>query len=87
MGTPGIIIPCYESYKPSWMPFGAKRGTVLGYFRRLRRDYFDSVEVLSIRIPVPSIGTNEVRYRVGMLCAIQTLGDSRRKGKCQDQIQ
>ena len=25
MGTPGIIIPCYEPGGQSWMPFGAKR--------------------------------------------------------------
>ena len=37
---------------------------VLGNFRRLRRDYFDSAEALSIRIPVPIIGTDKVRDRV-----------------------
>ena len=47
--------------------------TVSGNFRRLRREYFDSVEVLSIRRPVPIIGTNEVRDIAGMVCALQTL--------------
>ena len=30
--------------------------TVLGNFRRLRRNYFDSVEAIRIRRPVPIIG-------------------------------
>ena len=47
--------------------------TVSGNLRRLRRDYFDSVEVLRIRRPVPIIGTNEVRDIVGMGCALHTL--------------
>ena len=34
--------------------------TVSGNFRRLRRDHFESVEDLSIRIPVAIIGTDEV---------------------------
>ena len=54
--------------------------TVLGDFRTLRRDYLDSFEVLSIRIPVPIIGTNEVWDVVGMGCALQTLDDLSRKG-------
>ena len=60
---------------------------VSGNFRRLRREYFDSSKALSTRIPVPIIGTNKVRYRVGMGCTIQTLDALRRKGKCQDQLQ
>ena len=55
--------------------------------RRLIRDYFESVEALNIIIPVPIIGTNKVRYLVGMGCAIQNLDASRRKGKWQDQLQ
>ena len=55
--------------------------TVSGNFRKLRRDYFDSAEALSIRRPVPIIGTNKVRDRVGMGCAIQNLDASRIKGK------
>ena len=61
--------------------------TVSGNFRRLRRDYFDSAEALSIRRPVPIIGTNKVRDIFGMGCAIQNLDASRRKGKWQDQLQ
>ena len=56
-------------------------------FRRLRRDYFDSVEALSIRRPVPKIGTDEVRGIFDMGCALQTIDTLRRKGKCQDQLQ
>ena len=48
--------------------------TVLGNFRILRRYYFNSIKVLSIIIPVPIIGTNEVRDLLGMVCALQTLG-------------
>ena len=55
--------------------------TVSGNFRRLRRDYFDSVEALIIRIPVPITGTDGVRDVVGMVCALQTLDASRSKGK------
>ena len=54
---------------------------VSGNVRRLIRDYFESVEALSIRIPVPIIGTNKFRYVVGMGCAIQTMDASRRKEK------
>ena len=61
--------------------------TVLGKFRILIRDYFNSAEALRIRIPVPIIGTDKVRDRVGMRCAIQTLDVLWRKGECQDQLQ
>ena len=55
--------------------------TVWGTLRRLRIDCFYSVEALIIRIPVPIIGTNKVRDRVGMGCTIQTLDALRRKGE------
>ena len=45
------------------------------------------MDVLSIRRPVPIIFTNEVRDRVCMVCEIQTLYDSRIKGKCKDPLQ
>ena len=61
--------------------------TVSVNFRRLRREYFDSAEVLSIIITVPIIGTNKVRDRVSMGCAIQNMDASRRKGEWQDQLQ
>ena len=61
--------------------------TVLGDSGRHRRHYFESVKVLSIKIPVPNIGANNVMYIIGMGCAIQTLDASRRKGKCQDYLQ
>ena len=54
---------------------------VSGDFRRLRRDYFNSVEVLSTITPVPIIITNEVRDIVVMGYAIQTLDTLSRKGK------
>ena len=60
---------------------------VSGNCRRLRREYFDSAEALSIRRPVPIIGTVKVRDTVGMGCAIQTLDDLRIKGTWQDQLQ
>ena len=60
--------------------------TVSGNFRRLRRDYFDSIEALRIGRPVPIIVTDEVRDIVGMGCALQTLDASRRKGNWQDHI-
>ena len=47
--------------------------TVSGNFRILRGDYFGSVYALSIRRPVPIIGTDKVRDRVGMVCAIHTM--------------
>ena len=56
-------------------------------FKRLKRDYFDSAEALITRRPVPIIGINKVRDRVGMGCAIQTMDALCRKGKCQDQLQ
>ena len=61
--------------------------TVLGNFRRLIRYYFDSVEAIIIIIPVPIIGTNEIRDIVGMGCEIHTLDAMSRKGKWQDQLQ
>ena len=61
--------------------------TVLENFRRLIRDYFDSTEALSIRRPVPIIGTDKVRDRVGIGCVIQNMYSSQRKGKWQDQLQ
>ena len=61
--------------------------TVLGNFRRLRRDYFEYVKELSIRRPVPIIGTDEFRDIVGMICALQALVALQRRGKWQDQIQ
>ena len=61
--------------------------TVLGNVRRLRRDYFDLLDALSIRIPVPIIVTDKVRDRFGMGCAIHTLDVSRRKGKWKDKLQ
>ena len=60
--------------------------TVLVNVRRLIRDYFESVEALSIRIPVPIISTNKFRDVVGMGCAIQTMDASQRKGMWQDQL-
>ena len=58
--------------------------TVSGDFRRLRREYFDSVEVLSIIRPWPIIGTNEVKDIVGMVFALQTMDASRKRGKFQN---
>ena len=60
---------------------------VSGNIRILKRDYFDSAEALSIRILVPIIGTNKVKDIVGMVCAIQTMEASQRKGKWQYQLQ
>ena len=60
--------------------------TVSGNVRRLRREYFGSVEALSIRRPVPIIGTNKSKDRVGMGCEIQTLDSWWRKGKQQNQL-
>ena len=64
-----------------------EKSTVLVNVRRIIRDYFESVEALRIRIPVPIIGTNKFRDVVGIGCAIQTMNDSLRKGKWQDQLQ
>ena len=50
--------------------------TVSGNVRRLIRDYFESVEALSIRISVPIIVTDKVRNIVGMGCEIQTFINS-----------
>ena len=60
--------------------------TVLGNFRRLRRDYFEFAKVLIIRRPVPIIGINKFRDRVVMGCTIQTLEALQRKGKWQDHL-
>ena len=61
--------------------------TFLEIFRRLRQDYFNSRDVLSIIIPVPIIGTNEARYQFGMSCKIQTLDYLSDEVKFQDQLQ
>ena len=61
--------------------------TVSGNFRRLQRDYEDSIDALSIKNPMPIIGTDEVKDRVGMGCALMTLNASLRTGKYQDTIQ
>ena len=61
--------------------------TVSGNFRKTRQDYFDSIEVLIIRRPMPIIGTNKVRYQVCMVFALHTLDDLGRKGKWQDKLQ
>ena len=67
--------------------FSRETSTVTGNLRRLRRYYFDSVEALSIRRPVPIIGTDEVRYIVGMGRVLQTLEALQRKGNWQYQLQ
>ena len=67
--------------------WGLETSTVLGKFGRLRQDYFGSIKVLSIRIPVATIFTSEVRHRVIMVCEIQTLDDLKRRVKRQDQLQ
>ena len=61
--------------------------TILGNFRRLRRDYFDSADALRIRRPVPIIGTDKVRDRVVMESAIRNLDALQIKGKCQYHLQ
>ena len=62
--------------------------TVLGNFRRLQRDYYwDSVGVFSIKKPVPVIGTDEVKDRVGMGIALMMLNASRQVGRYPDMIQ
>ena len=67
--------------------WGRETSTVLGNFRRLRRDYSDPVEALSTIRPVPIIGTDEVRYIVGMGRVLQTLEALQRKGNWQYQLQ
>ena len=61
--------------------------TVSGNFRRLQRDYNDSMEVFSIKKPMPVIGTNEVKDRVGMRITLMTLNSSLRIGRYLDTIQ
>ena len=53
--------------------------TILDNCRRLRIDYFDSADALSIRRPVPTIGTDKVRDRVVMESAICNLDASQIK--------
>ena len=64
-----------------------KNSTVSRNFRRPRKYYFDTRDILGIRISVPIIGTDKVRDRVGMVCALKILDALRRKGKRQDQLQ
>ena len=66
MGTPGIIIPCYEPGGQSWMPFGAKRlaqfqgisgestETILTELRHWYSDtkYLNSVKIVSFDSPL-----------------------------------
>ena len=61
--------------------------TVSGNFRRLQRDYKDSMEVFSIKEPMPVIGTDEVKDRVGMGITLMTLNSSLRTGRYLDTIQ
>ena len=46
---------------------------VSGNFRRLGRDYFESVEALSMIRPVITMGTNEFRDIFCMRCEVLTL--------------
>ena len=45
------------------------------------------MEVLSIKNPMPVIGTNDVRDRVGMKITLMTLNASLQTGKYLDMIQ
>ena len=67
--------------------FNRETSTDSGNFRRLKRDYFGSVEALSIKIPVHIIGTNEFKDKFGIGCTLHNMDASRRKGKWQDQLQ
>ena len=61
--------------------------TVSGNFRRLQRDYHASKSTLSIAQPVPVIGTNKVKDRVGMSCALHTMMAMLQKGNYQETAQ
>ena len=61
--------------------------TVSGNFRRLRRDYYASDATVSIKNPVPTIGENTVKDRVGMGCSLHTMVAMLQKGLYQDHAQ
>ena len=61
--------------------------TVSGNFWRLQQDYHDSMEVFSIKKPMPVIGTDDVKDRVGMGITLMTLNSSLRMGRYLDTIQ
>ena len=61
--------------------------TVSANLTRLRRDYTDAMEVLSLGDPLPILGTNDLEDRVGMACACITLNASNRVGRHQRTIQ
>ncbi len=61
--------------------------TVSGNLNRMRRDYHDGIPLLSIKEPMPVLGTDKMKDRVGMGVAIMTLNASLRKGKYADHLQ
>ena len=61
--------------------------TVLANLSRLRLDYHSTMAVCSIDEPLPVLGNDTVKDRVGMKCAIYTLNASLRAGKYADHLQ
>ena len=61
--------------------------TVSRCFWRLQQDYYDLMDMRSIRKPMHVIGTNKVKDRVGMGITLVTLNASLRTGKDLDTIQ
>ena len=61
--------------------------TVFGNFRRMQRDYNDSIDVFSIKKFMPVIESNEVKHRVGMGITLITLNSSLRIGRYLGTIQ
>ena len=61
--------------------------TVVGNARRLRRDYEDARSVLSVKRLVPTLGSDELKDRVGMGVAVMTLNASLRKGRYANHLQ
>ena len=90
--------PVFQSKKDAWTLLVIRRAnldamwsretsTVSNNLSRLKLDYRDAMQVFSFEDPLPTLGHDDVRDRVGMKCAIMTLNASLRKGKYTGNLQ
>ena len=61
--------------------------TVSSNLNRLRLDYHDSMDSMSMKDPLPVLGRNDVSDKVGMKAAMMTLNASLREGRYTSNLQ
>ena len=90
--------PVFQSKRDAWTLLVIRRAnldamwsretsTVSNNLSRLKLDYRDAMQVFSFEDPLPRLGHDDVKDRVGMKCAIMTLNASLRKGKYTGNLQ